>query len=576
MQTDARHPTPLSRRSKLAFSYAVPIGVLGGLIGLGGAEFRLPVLAGPLRYPARQAVPLNLAVSLVTLIASLAIRSRTLSLAPVSAFLPGVLALIAGAVVAAFFGAALASKLSDEKLERVILVLLVVIGVLLIIEGFLPSQLQAFLPNKMAWHISFGILFGLLIGLVSSLLGVAGGELIIPTLVFAFGADIKTAGTASLIVSLPTVIVGVARYAGRGAFAERQALSETVVPMGIGSVIGAVVGGILVGVLPASVLKVGLGVILMFSAFKTFRRVRSNHAKPALMAAIVLVSLFLFHGCASRDHDTNEREIIVAAAADLAPAFEELGKKYVQETGLKVTFSFGSTGTLAKQIENEAPFDLFAAANMSFVDDLEKEGLILPGTKASYARGRITIWTLADSPLQVTQLEDLGNLDFHYLAIANPEHAPYGTAAKEALQAVGVWDKVKSKVVSGENVPQAQQYAETGNAEVAFSALSLSVQSKGRWVLIPQELHRPLDQALAIVKGSTHEQEARQFAASSTGRTAVRLCASLDSSCRARSRSGKRENKPIWFCSVGDPLKLKEVTKCERLEERAALYCLLS
>lgn len=426
------------------------------------------------------------------------------------------LALIVGAVVAAFFGAALASKLSDEKLERVILVLLVVIGVLLIIEGFLPSQLPAFLPNMLAWHISAGLLFGLLIGLVSSLLGVAGGELIIPTLVFAFGADIKTAGTASLIVSLPTVIVGVARYAGRGAFAERQALTETVVPMGIGSVIGAVIGGILVGIVPPSVLKVGLGVILMVSAFKTFRRVRSNHAKPTLTAAVVLACLFLFQGCASRDHDTqqaNKQEIIVAAAADLAPAFEELGQKFEQETGLKVTFSFGSTGTLAKQIENGAPFDLFAAANIAFVDNLEKEGLILPDTKALYARGRITIWTLADSPLKVQRLEDLGNLGFDYLAIANPEHAPYGIAAKEALQSAGVWDRVKSKLVFGENVRQTQQYAETGNAEVAISALSLSVQSKGRWVLIPQELHRPLDQALAIIKSSKHEQQARQFSA---------------------------------------------------------------
>ena len=293
MRVDPAPPTPLLPRSKTAFLYAVPISILGGLIGLGGAEFRLPVLAGPLRYSARQAVPLNLVVSLVTLIVSLVIRSRTLSLVPVSPFLPGVLALIVGAVVAAFFGTALAGKLSDQKLERIILMLLFVIGVLLIVEGLLPSQLPAFLPNTRAWHIGAGLLFGLLIGLVSSLLGVAGGELIIPTLVFAFGADIKTAGTASLIVSLPTVIVGVARYASRGAFAERQALVETVVPMGVGSVVGAVIGGMLVGIAPSSVLKVGLGIILMVSAFKIFRRVRSDPAKPMLTAAALLACLFL-------------------------------------------------------------------------------------------------------------------------------------------------------------------------------------------------------------------------------------------------------------------------------------------
>lgn len=114
--------------------------------------------------------------------------------------------------------------------------------------------------------------------LVSSLLGVAGGEIIIPTLVFAFGADIKTAGTASLLVSLPTVLVGVVKYASRGAFANRAALSDTVAPMGVGSVIGAVIGGMLVGVIPASVLKVTLGIILNVSAFRVFHKAKSHNS----------------------------------------------------------------------------------------------------------------------------------------------------------------------------------------------------------------------------------------------------------------------------------------------------------
>ncbi|HYP25429.1 MAG TPA: sulfite exporter TauE/SafE family protein [Blastocatellia bacterium] len=259
------------RRRGPAFLYSVPIGVLGGLIGLGGAEFRLPVLAGPLGYPPRQAIPLNLAVSLVTLVVSLAIRINALSASPLAPLFYGIAAMISGAVVAAFFGPALAGRLSDEKLERVILILLVAIGVLLIVEGVLPKQLPALLPDSRACHLVAGTLFGLLIGLVSSLLGVAGGELIIPTLVFAFGADIKTAGTASLIVSLPTVIVGVARYATRGAFDSREDLTETLMPMGFGSVIGALIGGLLVGILPASVLKVVLGVILNVSAWRIFR-----------------------------------------------------------------------------------------------------------------------------------------------------------------------------------------------------------------------------------------------------------------------------------------------------------------
>ena len=129
---------PIKARSFLSFVFAVPIAILGGLIGLGGAEFRLPVLAGPLGYPARQAVPLNLAVSIITIAVSLITRASTLSLTPLAPYIPGLLSMIGGAVAAAFFGATLASRMSDERLERIILVLLVGIGTALLIEGFLP------------------------------------------------------------------------------------------------------------------------------------------------------------------------------------------------------------------------------------------------------------------------------------------------------------------------------------------------------------------------------------------------------------------------------------------------------
>jgi uncharacterized membrane protein YfcA len=135
-------------RSRLAFLTAIPIAILGGLIGLGGAEFRLPVLAGLLAYPARKAVPLNLAVSLTTITPSLFIRARTLSLAPLGSFLPAMLALIGGAVVAAFFGASLSGRLSNEQLERIILILLVGIGCALIVEGFLPKRCQGYFPRR--------------------------------------------------------------------------------------------------------------------------------------------------------------------------------------------------------------------------------------------------------------------------------------------------------------------------------------------------------------------------------------------------------------------------------------------
>lgn len=257
-------------RPVLAFIFAVPIAILGGLIGLGGAEFRLPVLVGPLGYAPRRAVPLNLSVSIVTIAASLVIRSRSLDFDPVADLRTAIISLISGAVVAALFGTALFARLSDERLERLILGLLLVVGVALIVESFLPKETGRLLPDGTAVTVAAGILFGLGIGLVSSLLGVAGGEVIIPTLVFAYGADIKVAGTASLLVSLPTVAVGILRHARRGAY-ERQALRQVVAPMAIGSVIGAVIGGLLVGVIPSEVLKFGLGVILIGSAVRVFR-----------------------------------------------------------------------------------------------------------------------------------------------------------------------------------------------------------------------------------------------------------------------------------------------------------------
>jgi uncharacterized protein len=266
-----------------AFLYAGPIGILGGLIGLGGAEFRLPVLVGPLNHPAKKAVSLNLAVSIITLLASLAIRSRSLSFEPLAPLLPAILAITGGAVFAAFFGTALARRMSNQRLERIILILLVCIGAALIIEGVLPQGFRGSLPNYIILWLGAGVIFGLGIGLVSSLLGVAGGELIIPTLVFAFGADIKTAGTASLLISLPTVAMGIFRYSRQRAYTENDSLTKTVLPMGIGSVLGAIIGGLLVGMVSQSWLKLGLGIILMVSAFGIFYHNRVSAKSPATL-----------------------------------------------------------------------------------------------------------------------------------------------------------------------------------------------------------------------------------------------------------------------------------------------------
>lgn len=205
--------------------------------------------------------------------------------------------------------------------------------------------------------------------------------------------------------------------------------------------------------------------------------------------------------------------LVVAAASDLTKAFEELGKEYQRTTNQQVTFSFGSTGLLAKQIEQGAPMDLFAAANVEFIDKLAEKGLIIADTKALYARGRVTIWRKADSPIEINKIEDLTNPQIKRIAIANPEHAPYGVAAKEAMQKAGVWGKVSEKIVYGENISQTFQFAQTGNADVALVSLSLSIGSDGKWLVVPQELHKPVDQALAVIKSSKQPENARKFAA---------------------------------------------------------------
>jgi uncharacterized membrane protein YfcA len=229
------------------------------------------VLAGVFRYPARRAVALNISISLITVASALLIRGGTLSLAPLVGLLPVVVAMIAGAVSAAYVGTALVHRISERLLERVILTFLMAIGSALIVEAFLPQDVPGLLPDALPVRVVAAVLFGLCIGLVSSLLGVAGGELIIPALVFAFGAGIKTAGTASLLISLPTVAVGVLRHRRLGSFAERADLTKTVAPMGAGSVVGALAGGLLVGVVPAAALKLVLGVILIASAVRIFR-----------------------------------------------------------------------------------------------------------------------------------------------------------------------------------------------------------------------------------------------------------------------------------------------------------------
>lgn len=246
------------------------IGLAGGLIGLGGAEFRLPVLVGLLGYATRLAIPINLTISFATLLAALVARSQSLSLTPLVGVMPVIGGFIAGALVTAFYGTTLLRRLPDHRLERITLIILFGVGIILIAEGVLALPIGGLPPTEVIVQVLVAVVFGLGIGLVSSLLGVAGGELIIPSLILVFAVDPKTAGTASALISLPTIAIGLLRHQRQGTFPGRAPIAETVAPMSIGSLIGAAVGGLVVGMIPADLLKMALGLILIVSGLKVF------------------------------------------------------------------------------------------------------------------------------------------------------------------------------------------------------------------------------------------------------------------------------------------------------------------
>jgi len=232
--------------------------------------------------------------------------------------------------------------------------------------------------------------------------------------------------------------------------------------------------------------------------------------RTPVVSGLLLLPLLFTLSCRPQ---ITQSDLTVAAASDLTNAFEEIGREFQKTTGTKVVFNFGSSGMLAKQIENGAPVDLFAAANVDYVAQLEQKGLIVPDTMKIYARGRLVIWTPRNSVVRIEKLADLTSAEVKRIAIANPEHAPYGMAAKQALERAGLWEAVKAKLVFGENIRQTMQYAQTGNVEVALVSLSLTAENNGQWVLVPEELHKPLDQAFAVIKGAKNEAAARAFAA---------------------------------------------------------------
>jgi molybdate transport system substrate-binding protein len=192
-------------------------------------------------------------------------------------------------------------------------------------------------------------------------------------------------------------------------------------------------------------------------------------------------------------------DLLIAAASDLAPLAPKLEKASKE----KIRFTLASSGSLKQQIENGAPFDVFLSANEQYVKDLAAAGLVTDATV--YATGRIALWSPNGS---VKSLADLKKPSVIHLSIPNPQHAPYGVAAREALESQGVWKEVEPKIVYGENVRQALQFAESGNVEAVITSWTLLI---GKGMLLPAEWHSPIRQTGAILKSSAQPEASRRF-----------------------------------------------------------------
>ncbi len=203
-------------------------------------------------------------------------------------------------------------------------------------------------------------------------------------------------------------------------------------------------------------------------------------------------------------------ELVVAAASDLMLALREIVPLFEQKHHARVILTFGATGQLTQQIQHGAPVDVFFAASLAFVEELRAKGAILADSVETYARGQLVLATHRDRPPLAT-LRDLAQNDVRRVAIANPAHAPYGMAAREALISAGVWTQVQPKLVYGENVRQALQFLETGNVDAAIVALSVAQVPDVRFAPVDPNLHRPIIQAAAVTTRSRQPDLARAF-----------------------------------------------------------------
>jgi molybdate transport system substrate-binding protein len=235
------------------------------------------------------------------------------------------------------------------------------------------------------------------------------------------------------------------------------------------------------------------------------------------VAVTVCLALISTRSWTQEKEKSAKPELLVAAAADLNPALHDIAQQYEKKNRILVKLSFGASGALTQQIQNGAPFDLFFSADMDYPKRLIADGQADGLSLYQYSLGKLVLWVPANSPLDVERqgMAVLLDSSVQKIAIANPEHAPYGRAAVAALKHAGLYDRLADRFVMGENVSQAAQFAESGNAQAGFvplaHALSPAVKSVGRFWLIPPDYYPPLEQGVVILSRSQHKKEASDF-----------------------------------------------------------------
>jgi molybdate transport system substrate-binding protein len=227
-----------------------------------------------------------------------------------------------------------------------------------------------------------------------------------------------------------------------------------------------------------------------------------NDRQP-VMRTILLLAAFLAA-------PTPPKTVVVAAAANLRPALDELVPAFESAAGLRVVVSYGASGILERQIENGAPFDVFLSADRERVARLGRRGLVREGSRRVYAVGRLALVS-SRGAAKIARVADLGRARFRRLAIANPDTAPYGSASRETLRTLGVWDRLRGRIVYAENVRDALRYAETGDADYAFAALSEAEGSGLALLRVPERLHAPLEQEACSLSSSGSPAAAARF-----------------------------------------------------------------